>query len=73
MISYHILYIHTNVYSSNKECVYDVATETGSPTRSSVFLSVFTRNVLGENFFFQKCPYFDEGGRGGNKIKNFPI
>ena len=30
-ISYHILHIHTNVYSSNKEYVYEVATETGSP------------------------------------------
>ena len=30
----------------------------------------FTRNVLGK-FFFQKCPYFDEGGRG-EKFKNVP-
>ena len=40
-----------------------------SITRSSVFLSVFTRNVQGKKIFFQECPYFDEGGRGEIKLK----
>ena len=33
---------------------------------------IFTQNVLGNQIFFQKCPYFGKEGRWENKIKNVP-